>query len=211
MDMSWKQSVVAQFHHPTGFWGRVAGTIMAHRPSNRERAVWTVSLLDIQRDDRVLEIGFGPGVAIQRAAAIATEGLIVGIDHSETMVRQAWKRNEKAIREGTVDLKRASVSNLPSFDGPFDKIFAINSMGFWEQPVERLEELRGLLRAGGLIAIAEQPRLPGATDQTAREAGERIVAALEQAGFARVRLEIKPMKPVAAICALGTKMKGTAN
>ena len=50
--------VRAQFARPTGLSGRVVGWIMASRASNRRRNVWTVSLLDVQRHDRVLEIGF---------------------------------------------------------------------------------------------------------------------------------------------------------
>jgi hypothetical protein len=42
----------------------MAGWVMAHRPSNRQRNSWVVSLLDVRPADRVLEIGFGPGLAI---------------------------------------------------------------------------------------------------------------------------------------------------
>jgi hypothetical protein len=57
-------AIRAQFGHPTGFWGRAAGLLMAHRPSNRRRSAWVVSLLDVRPEDRVLEIGFGPGVGV---------------------------------------------------------------------------------------------------------------------------------------------------
>jgi hypothetical protein len=49
--------VRAQFGRPTGVLGRVLGWTLASRPSNRRRNVWTVSLLNVQRHDRVLEIG----------------------------------------------------------------------------------------------------------------------------------------------------------
>ena len=57
-------AVVSQFGHPRGAAGRVVGWVMAHRRSNRQRNSWVVSLLDVQPTDRVLEIGFGPGLAI---------------------------------------------------------------------------------------------------------------------------------------------------
>ena len=63
------ETVVRQFHRPTGFAGRAAGWVMATRGSNRKRNVWAVGLLDVQPDDRVLEIGFGPGVAIAELRA----------------------------------------------------------------------------------------------------------------------------------------------
>ena len=95
----------AQFGKPEGFWGIVAGKKMVHARSNRQRNAWTVSLLNIQPEDRVLEIGFGPGLAIEQIARITTKGFVAGIDHSDVMVRMASKRNAKAIREGRVELR----------------------------------------------------------------------------------------------------------
>ena len=58
---------------------------MAARDSNRSRNRWVVSQLDVQPTDRILEIGFGPGVAVGELARRATNGRIYGIDHSEVM------------------------------------------------------------------------------------------------------------------------------
>ena len=76
---------------------------MAYRPSNQDRIRWTISLLNIKPDDRLLEIGFGPGFAIELVSKITSEGFVAGIDHSEVMVRQASKRNARAIREGAMN------------------------------------------------------------------------------------------------------------
>ena len=57
-------AMVGQFGHPRGTAGSVAGWVMAHRSSNRRRNNWVVSLLDVQPGERVLEIGFGPGLAV---------------------------------------------------------------------------------------------------------------------------------------------------
>src|SRR5579863_8644217 len=65
------RDVVGQAHRPRGAAGRVTAWEMAHRPSNRQRSRWAVSMLDVRPADRVLEIGFGPGVAI---AALARAG-----------------------------------------------------------------------------------------------------------------------------------------
>ena len=65
------RDVIGQAHHPRGAAGRVTAWEMAHRPSNRQRSRWVVSLLDIQPADQVLELGFGPGVAIAELARAA--------------------------------------------------------------------------------------------------------------------------------------------
>jgi len=194
-----------QFGRPTGLWGSIAGKIMAHTRSNQDRIRWTISLLDIRADDRLLEIGFGPGFAIELVSKIASEGLIAGVDHSEVMVRQAAKRNGRAIRDGKVLLRLGSVSNLPKFNEPFDKIFTINSIHFWNEPIDCLKELRNLLRPGGLIAVTLQPRSRSATDATTKEIGKEIAMDLERAGFSQVRLEIRQTKPISVACALGIK------
>jgi SAM-dependent methyltransferase len=185
----------------------MAGWFMAHRRSNRQRNIWAVSLLDVRPDDRVLEIGFGPGVAIGELSRRAPEGHVCGLDHSELMVRQATKRNAEGVRRGQVELRPGSAENLPAFDKPFDKILAVNALQFWDHPVERVSALRRLLRTGGRIAIAFQPRGRGATDEAARRGGQGIPAALRDAGFSDVRFETLELKP-AVVCALGVNPSG---
>jgi ubiquinone/menaquinone biosynthesis C-methylase UbiE len=192
----------AQFGRPTGFWGRAAGLLMAHRSSNRRRNAWAVSLLEVRPNDRVLEIGFGPGLAILELSRIAHAGHVCGIDHSEQMLRQARRRNADGIARGVVDLRLGSVDALPVFDAPFDKILAVNTVLFWDEPDARLEQLRRLLRPAGLIAVAHQPRGPGASDETAAANGREMAALLESAGLSEVRLETLRLKP-AVVCALG--------
>jgi ubiquinone/menaquinone biosynthesis C-methylase UbiE len=114
----------------------------------------------VQRDDRVLEIGCGPGVAVRELARVAAGGYVCGLDHSEVMVRQARKRNAEAVRRGQVELKLGRVERLPAFEAPFDKILAVNALQLWDRPVEPLRELRRVLRSDGRIAIAFQPRGP---------------------------------------------------
>ena len=190
----------AQFGRPSGLWGRAAGLVMAHRSSNRRRNAWAVSLLDVGPDDRVLEIGFGPGLAIRQLSRSAR--YVCGVDHSEVMVRRARRRNAGAIRRGVVDLRLASVDALPAFDAPFDKILAVNAALFWPEPGARLEDLRRLLRPGGVLAVVHQPRGPGASDETAAAGGREIAAALTRAGFSAVRVQTLALKP-AVVCAVG--------
>src|SRR5438105_2776616 len=79
------RDVVGQGHHPRGAAGRVTGWVFAHRPSNRRRNGWVVSLLDVRPADQVLEIGFGPGLAVA-ALVRAGAGHVCGIDHSDVML-----------------------------------------------------------------------------------------------------------------------------
>lgn len=190
--------LVGQAHHPRGLVGWANGWMFALRPSNRRRNLWAVSLLDVQPADRVLEIGFGPGIAIAAFAARATRGHVFGIDHSQAMVRHAARRNAAAIRAHRVHLTHASVERLPSFGDPLDAILAVNSVGFWPDPVRRLRELRRLLRPAGRIALVSQPRCPGATRDTTARAARELQDLLTQAGFTHLRVETLELDPPVA-------------
>ena len=194
-------AVVRQFGHPRGIGGHLAGWVMAHRSSNQRRNRWVVSLLDVQPTDRVLEIGFGPGLAIADLSRRATNGKVYGIDHSDVMLQQASKRNAAAIRSEHVKLVQASSEQLPHFDQPLDAVLAVNSLGFWPEPTQRLVVLCALLRPGGRIAIATQPRCPGATKETSAQAAREIDNLLHEAGFSETRVETLDLEPP-VVCVL---------
>src|SRR5919199_2442354 len=176
-------AIRSQFMRPRRFAGWLVGWEMALRSSNRKHNVWAVGLLGVEPTARVLEIGFGPGIAIRELSRRATDGLVCGVDHSEVMVRQATKRNRAAVRAGRVDLRCGSAEHIPAFKEPFDKVLAVNNMGMWREPDERLKELHTLMRPGGRIAIVSQPRCPGATAETTVTAGREIATRLTEAGF----------------------------
>lgn len=201
--MSLKQTIISQFSNPQGFLGYLAGTIMAHRPSNQERNRWTVALLDIHPEDTVLEIGFGPGFAIQCVSQMLKGGKVIGIDHSETMLKQASLRNREGIQNALVELRLGSIDQLPPFGQPFNKIFSANSVQFWPNPVESFKKLKTLLAPEGKIATTFQPRKKNATNQDAETMGNRIMDDLKQAGFYKIELEIKAMNPVNTVCVMG--------
>jgi SAM-dependent methyltransferase len=198
-----REKVVCQFGNPKGTLGKVAGFIMSHRRSNLERVQWAVSLLNVQPKDCVLEIGFGPGIAIHMLAELAMGGIVYGVDHSQLMFEQASQRNRDFIQTGRVRLMVGSASHLSRFDCKLDKVLDINTFQFWDDQLIALAGVRTLLRPGGIIAIVHQPRNKGATDEDATKAGERISERLAASGFEGVRVEFKRMNPVSAVCVIG--------
>jgi ubiquinone/menaquinone biosynthesis C-methylase UbiE len=183
--------------------GRAVGHLMAFK--NKERSWWVLPMLEIHQNDCVLEVGFGSGIDIRRVSEIAADGFVAGVDHSPLMVAQASRRNRAAIGKGLVELQLGSASKLPYPDDFFNKVFSINVAQFWADPVAIMLEMRRVVRPGGLVAVAVQPRSKGAKERTARETGRSLVENMRAAGFSEVRLEAKRMKPVSTVCAIGVK------
>ena len=171
-----------------------------------------MALLEVQPTDRFLEIGFGPGIAIRQAARLATQGKVIGVDHSAEMVRQATRRNRGAVHQGRVELHQMDADAVRAFDSNFDKVLVVNSLGFWPQPVDRLVDICSIMSEGGVIAIVSQPRCPAATHEHTDRAEQEIRQQLQQAGFTVLhseRLELDP--PVACVLATGLIIRGSAH
>ncbi len=143
------------FGRPRGLLGRVGGIIMTR--TNQKCAAWVVDLLNTQPNDRVLEVGYGPGVGIELLAKAAPEGHVAGVDYSAEMVEQAAARNMKAIEKGRVDLRHGSVECLPFADNTFDEAMAINSMQVWPDSAAGLREIGRVLKSGGKVALGFTP------------------------------------------------------
>jgi len=147
--------LMQMFGSPRGVPGRLGGIIMAH--TNADCGAWVTELLEIGPNDSVLEVGFGPGVIIQRLSKLVSAGHVAGIDPSQEMVEQARARNATAINDGLVGLRRGSVEHLPFDDNTFDKALAINSMQVWPDPIAGLREMRRVMKPGGRIALGFTP------------------------------------------------------
>ena len=148
------QRLFSQFAGPRGALGHVAGWIMARK--NRALNAWVVELLDAGPDDRVVEIGFGTGLAVAANAARATRGRVAGVDRSEVMLRQASRRNRRALRDGRVDLRLGDATKLPFADASFTRALAVNSLQFWKPPEGGLRELRRVLASDGRLVLAQR-------------------------------------------------------
>lgn len=199
-----KQAIIGQFKKPSGALGILAGIIMALRPSNRRRIFWTLDLLDIQPGDRTLEIGFGPGIGLARAAALASKGFVAGVDHSPVMFKMASFINGKAIAEGRIRLALASVEDAPDFGERFDKIYMCNVAMFVKDPAGMMNRLAGALAPGGKLAAAYMPRMGGGEADAIAE-GDRLAAMMTQAGLTQVAVHRLETKPAITVCAVGIR------
>ena len=201
--MTLQQAIVSQFERPRGLAGHLAGWVMGLRPSNRKRNRWTVDLLGIEPDDRVLEIGCGPGFALAQCAASARRGSVVGVDHSVTRLVQARRRNRPSIGEGRLRLVHGELADLAPDEPRFNKVFGVNVVQFLPDLEAVNHTVIKRLTPGGSFALTLQPR--GGTGCATDGAiwANRTVALFEASGFELVHVEELGSNPVAAWCVIG--------
>ena len=190
--MSVMRSVLLRmFGRPQGIPGRFGGLIMARM--NAACGAWVSDLLEVGPNDSVLEVGFGPGVVIQRLSKLASVGHIAGIDPSREMVEQARTRNASAIQSGRVSLRHGSVESLPFDDNSFDKALAVNSMEVWPDVMAGLTEMRRVMKPGGRIALGFTPY--------SGQPNKGLTETLTATGFRKPHV----METDKGFCALATK------
>ncbi len=169
-----------QFARPRGWGGRFVGRVMAL--GNADMAWRAARRLDLSGSERVLEVGFGPGVGIRALRRPLPRGEVVGIDPSEVMLAQARRRNRRAVRNGRVALGLGSVPGL-DIDGPFDAAVSLNNVMLWDGLDAGVRDLARVLRPHGQLLIGVHDWV---VPEPRAEYPATLVAALERAGFVEI-------------------------
>lgn len=146
------KEVAKMLRKPEGEFGIKVALRM--NESNRNIIQWAIEKLSIQNNDRVLEIGFGNGSHIPKILSKASMIKYTGLDISETMVNIVEKEYAKEIELGQLTLHLGSSSEMPFSHNTFDKIFTVNTIYFWEDPIEHLKQIYNVLKPGGLFCLA---------------------------------------------------------
>jgi SAM-dependent methyltransferase len=203
--------------NPVGWIGRFfLSTMNIHHSKLTD---WGLTHVSVEKHDTILDVGCGGGRAVRKLAALATEGKVYGIDHSEASVASTRRTNKEWIRMGRVEIRHGSVSQLPFPDDTFDLVTAVETHFFWpDLPGDVREVFRVLKPDGKLLIVAEVYRSGGKDDDRI----QRVAAAMNMAylsvdehrellangGYSDVRVEVRPDK--GWICGVGRKPGGIA-
>ena len=197
-----------QARKPSGIIGRYLMTqIFSH--GNADLNAFVKEMLALNNNDKVLEIGFGPGKLINKIADITTEGLVEGIDFSVTMLKQASKLNRPHILKGKVRLQEGECRHLPFDNDSFDKLCSVNTLYFLKEPDQYFSEMCRVLKSGGQIVIGfrdkeQMSRLNINKDIFHTYSRNDVVNLLSNAGFSSAHIVEKEGNPFLSYCAVAT-------
>jgi len=137
--------VYQRFWRPTG-----ARLLMGLTgPDTGEEHRMALGMLSIEPGDRVLDVACGPGNFTRDFAAVASEGLLVGLDASASMLEVAVREtgDENAV------YVRGDASALPFRDASFDAVCCFAALYLIEEPLRALSEIVRVLAPGGRVAL----------------------------------------------------------
>jgi ubiquinone/menaquinone biosynthesis C-methylase UbiE len=125
--------------------------------SERLRSI--VDQLDVQPDDRVLEIGCGHGVAATLVCERLEGGRLTAIDRSPKMIEAASRRNAEFVEAGKAEFLVAKLEELDLGERRFDKVFAVR-VGLFHRDPDRAHGIaeRWLAPGGAVFAFFDPPR-----------------------------------------------------
>jgi ubiquinone/menaquinone biosynthesis C-methylase UbiE len=149
--MSILRKIGMQFKKPGGIPGLIISELMKF--GNRPAYENLLKDLLIQSGDKILEIGYGPGVGISLISNRTKSGEIFGIDFSELMYKRASRRNFRFIKNNRVHLMYGDFVETDLNTTAFDKIFCINVVYFWDDLQKPFKKINSLLKDNGTFCI----------------------------------------------------------
>jgi ubiquinone/menaquinone biosynthesis C-methylase UbiE len=140
----------------------------------REMRQQTYALLDVREGHRLLDVGCGTGEVVRELARrVGSTGRVVGVDKSETMIREARRRDEGASLPSEYRLGDAHHLDFP--DRAFDGCRAERLFIHLDDPLRALSEMCRVTRPGGRIVVAEPDLETAVVDSDDRAFTRRIL------------------------------------
>jgi len=136
---------------PDGPMGRPFALLMERMNAAAYEA--TLDALALRPGESVLEIGFGTGDFLRRAARRMGSGALSGVDPAPLMVSMARDRLGPLAPAFAIDLHEAGADRLDWPEASFDAVAAIHSFQFWDAPEPALQRIRQLLKPGGRLCF----------------------------------------------------------
>ena len=184
-----KKLIASQFKKPGGLFGNFYSNLMAK--GNRRNYDVLMNELNIQPNDKILEIGYGPGIGIRLIIEKCNSCLIHGIDFSELMFSKASELNRKSILDKKVKLFLGDFISFSIESEYYDKVFCLNVVYFWDKLHIPFQKIKSVLNNNGIFCFYMahkdyliKKKFPDSIFN--KYSIEEVVSALYEAGFSKV-------------------------
>ena len=133
--------------------GHHDSVLRAHRWRTAENSAGYL-LERLRPDDRILDVGCGPGTITAGFAALVPQGCVVGVDAAHDVLSDARR---EADRQGlaNVAFQAGDAYRLAFPAGSFDVVHAHQVLQHLSDPVAALTEIRRVCRDDGIVAARD--------------------------------------------------------
>jgi SAM-dependent methyltransferase len=107
-----------------------------------------IAVAGVERGQRALDVGCGPGALAQALAALLGPESVAAVDPSQASVDRCARRVPGA------DVRVARAEELPFADGDFDVALAQLVVPWMSDPPRGVAEMRRVVRPGGVVAAS---------------------------------------------------------
>ena len=174
--------------HPpfTGLGGVVAALSMLSGRDGDSRLA--ADLLALGPEDRVVDVGCGPGTAAREAARRGAT--VVGVDPAPVMLAVARR---VARRSASIDWREGTAEALPVIDVSATVVWSLAAVHHWDDIDGGLLEARRVLAPDGRLLVIERRVRSGATGHASHgwttAQADAFAASCSRLGFADVSVD----------------------
>ena len=138
------------------------GKLMLKMMNIAHKRIFTFGIenLNVFDDCKLLDLGFGGGMALKLLSKKFNRIKLFGVDFSEEALKTGTKNNRKDIDCGKIVLLQADIEKIPFPDDYFDIITAFQTHYHWQDLDGKVQEIyRVLNRNGQFVIVAEKYKI----------------------------------------------------
>lgn len=145
------KEIESQLSFPNGENGIEMAKMM--NETNIRMTIESILALELKKGDCIAELGHGNCDHLKTILSSDDSLYFYGLEISETMQKEAQNINKKWINGQKAEFLLYDGENIPLKDESLHKIMTVNTLYFWKNPLELLNELYRVLKPKGRLVI----------------------------------------------------------